>query len=304
MRSYLLCLEAIGRIEELVKELGDPCGFERRKSLYLASAKRDVVDLKKEYEARRRCGIHLDFLDRADIEARFSFSCPAALFSYDAAQVDAYRMTHRLIQKAAGEVLHAYDRTEVKGYDSGRNGVVLTTDRGCRIRAKKVVFATGYESYLKQKVARLRSTYALVSEPIKTFTGWDERCLIWETARPYFYLGVTSDGRALVGGEDDPFYSPVKRDLALGKKCRRLQKRFRALFPAIDLDVAYTWAGTFAETKDGLAYIGETGEFKNGYFALGYGGNGITYSVIAAEVIRDLYLGRKNRDAEIFRFDR
>ena len=40
------------------------------------------------------------------------------------------------------------------------------------------------------------------------------------------------------------------------------------------------------------------------FFALGYGGNGITFSVIAAKIITDLYLGRPNPDADIFRFDR
>jgi len=33
-------------------------------------------------------------------------------------------------------------------------------------------------------------------------------------------------------------------------------------------------------------------------FALGYGGNGITFSLIAAEIIQDYFLGRTNRDAQ------
>jgi glycine/D-amino acid oxidase-like deaminating enzyme len=40
------------------------------------------------------------------------------------------------------------------------------------------------------------------------------------------------------------------------------------------------------------------------YFTLGYGGNGMTYSVIAAELIRDAFLGRTNPDAQIFSFER
>jgi glycine/D-amino acid oxidase-like deaminating enzyme len=42
----------------------------------------------------------------------------------------------------------------------------------------------------------------------------------------------------------------------------------------------------------------------NAYFALGYGGNGVTYSMIAARIICDLYLGKANADARLFRFDR
>ena len=61
---------------------------------------------------------------------------------------------------------------------------------------------------------------------------------------------------------------------------------------------------TFGQTKDGLPYIGPTRQFPNGYFALGYGGNGITFSWIAAGILLDLFLGRTNPDAEIVRLGR
>jgi glycine/D-amino acid oxidase-like deaminating enzyme len=108
----------------------------------------------------------------------------------------------------------------------------------------------------------------------------------------------------MIGGEDDEFDNPQSRDARVSEKSQRLAQRFRAMFPEVDLDIAYSWAGTFGETKDGLAYIGESASFANAYFALGYGGNGITYSLIAADIIRDLYMGRENGDAEIFRFSR
>ncbi len=37
---------------------------------------------------------------------------------------------------------------------------------------------------------------------------------------------------------------------------------------------------------------------------LGFGGNGITFSQIAAKLLADLFLGHSNRDAEIFSSDR
>lgn len=306
VRSYQVCLEALGKVERLIATLGDDCGFERKTSLYVASRKRDLPGLKKEFETRRRFGFRLDMLSQADIEARFSFSAPAALLSYDAGQLDAYRLTHRLFQQAERLGARIYDRTEVIGYEQCDQGVILTTDRGCRIAAGKIVFATGYESqsYLKRRAGRLKNTYALVSEPLEQFTGWHDQCLIWETARPYFYLRTTSDGRAIIGGQDDSFHSPLKRDRSIERKSKKLAERFRAMFPAIDLEVAYAWAGTFGETKDGLAYIGATDEAPKAYFILGYGGNGVTYSIIAAEIIRDLVLGRPNPDAALFRFDR
>ena len=76
------------------------------------------------------------------------------------------------------------------------------------------------------------------------------------------------------------------------------------MFPDVEYEVAYAWAGTFGETNDGLAYIGRSPERTNDYFALGYGGNGITMSVVAARLIVDDYMGRENPDARIYRFGR
>lgn len=305
-RAYQLCRAAIGKIEELVAATGVDCSYQRKTSLYLASYKKDVPALRAEHAARRRHGIDVDFLEQADIEKRYAFSRPAALLSYDGGEIDAYRLAHALLNRAVARGAQVYDRSEVTRYEHTAQGVTLTTDRGCRVRARKVVFATGYETqpYLRQPIVRLKSTYALVSEPLADFPGWPDRCLIWETARPYFYLRTTTDGRIMMGGADEDFVNPTRRDRLITVKARRLARKFAALFPAIDMDVAYTWAGTFGETKDGLAYIGETAEFPNGYFALGFGGNGITFSVIAAEILRDLYLGHLNPDAVIFRFDR
>jgi glycine/D-amino acid oxidase-like deaminating enzyme len=306
VRAYKRCLEAIYKIERLVEEVGEDCSFAWKKSVYLASLKKDVPGLREEYQVRREHGIRVDYLEQADVEHLFSFSRPAALLSYEAGEVDAYRLTYALIRTSLPRGLRVYDRTEVTRYDHTRRGVTLTTERGCQVQARKVVFATGYESqtYLTQKVVRLKSTYALASEPLATTDGWYKECLLWETARPYFYLRTTSDGRAVMGGADEDFVNPTRRDRLIRRKTATLARKFKRLFPAIEMDVAYAWAGTFGETKDGLAYIGETGEFPNGYFALGFGGNGITFSVVAAEIVRDLFLGHPNPDAAIFRFDR
>ena len=50
--------------------------------------------------------------------------------------------------------------------------------------------------------------------------------------------------------------------------------------------------------------LGTVPQFPHGYFALGSGGNGITFSLIAADLLLDLFLQRRNPDLEIFRFDR
>jgi len=306
VRSYQLCLEAIYGIEQLVHELGDACDFERKRSLYLASRRGEVEILQKEYSVRTRHGIRLELLGKEAVRECFELDYPAALLSFDAGQIDAYRLTHRLLGAACHSGLQVYDKTEITGYRPGKLGAELITKQKNRIKARRMVFANGYEipAGLRKDIVQLRSTYALVSTPCGRLPEKVTEYLTWETARPYFYMRTTKDGRVLMGGEDDRFDNPKRRDARVAKKSKKLIKRFGAMFPEIDLKVDYSWAGTFGETEDGLAYIGETNKCPNSYFALGYGGNGITYSLIAAEIIRDLYTGRPNRNAEVFDFDR
>ncbi len=143
VRSYQLCQEAVRGIERLTTQGGDGCGHRRKKSLYLASRPCDREILKQEYDARKRMGIEVDFLERQDIAQRFSFRRPAALLSQLAGEVDAYRLAHKLIGEAIHLGLEVYDRTVVSGIKADNDGVELTTGDGCRVRARKVVFATG-----------------------------------------------------------------------------------------------------------------------------------------------------------------
>jgi hypothetical protein len=74
-------------------------------------------------------------------------------------------------------------------------------------------------------VVRLVSTFAFATAPFTSFDGWGEdRCLIWETARPYFYARATEDGRAVVGGADFPFATAHKRDRSIERQTAKLEK--------------------------------------------------------------------------------
>lgn len=50
--------------------------------------------------------------------------------------------------------------------------------------------------------------------------------------------------------------------------------------------------------------IGRSDAFRRGYFALGYGGNGITFGAVATRLLLDLHRRRANPDLALFRLDR
>ena len=72
----------------------------------------------------------------------------------------------------------------------------------------------------------------MVSEPLRDLWWWPDRCLIWETRRPYLYLRTTAEGRVITGGEDEPWSSAHENIDIMKKKVRRLTRGFRSLFQA------------------------------------------------------------------------
>jgi glycine/D-amino acid oxidase-like deaminating enzyme len=188
-----------------------------------------------------------------------------------------------------------------------KNGVKLVTDKGHVITAKKIVNASGYEitEFIGKKIVHLNSTFALASEHIQSpLPVWKEKTLLWNTADPYLYMRLTKDNRIIIGGRDEKFYSPQRRDKLIKRKSTLLKKDFSKLFPEIDLLPEFSWTGTFGSTKDALPYIGTYDKTPHTYYALGFGGNGITFSIVAAEIIRDMILCKKNKDAALFSFNR
>jgi glycine/D-amino acid oxidase-like deaminating enzyme len=200
-----------------------------------------------------------------------------------------------------------HDRTTVVRHRTTSRGIELMTDRDARIRARWLVVASGYEAdrFLPEGITTLHSTYALAGEPVSDFPGWPAGLpVIWDTGNPYLYLRTTPDHRVIMGGYDEPFSDAVARDRLLGRKVAALRRRFAGLFPRIPLEVATAWAGTFGQTRDGLPFIGEHSAVPSTWFALGYGGNGIPYSLLAAELFRDFLATGVARDLDLYGFER
>ena len=305
-RAYRACVQAVNAFDPLVQDLNDDCGLIARPSLFLCHDAGDFQEMRREFDARRSIGIDVEFLDESEVRKTFGFSRPAALYSRPAREVDPFRLSIALLRDAIARGMRAFAKTEVDHYTADDHGVTISTASGRKVRARRIVFATGYETpdFFPDDICQLKSTYAVSGEPIEDLSPWCDRCLIWESGTPYFYARTTRDGRPMIGGEDEDFADPVRRDSLIPGKTQTLTTKFNAMFPSVKFQPACAWAGTFAQTRDGLPYIGAARQFPSGYFALGYGGNGIVFGLLAARIICDQFLGRVNHDAARFRFDR
>ena len=304
-RSYQLCGESIDILVGIMDRIGFD-GYDLRKSLFFTSHKSQLSFIERELTARRQAGFDVSYVSKKEMQENYGLVAEHAILSEKGAAIDVYALTHALLQHSMGKGLQVFDRTKVEDIRYNEKNVELKTVDGFLISADKVINASGFEiiNFISKDIVDLYCTYAVVSENEQEKEAiWKDGILIWNTDDPYLYLRLTQDNRIIMGGRDVRFSHKASRGL-YDKKAAQLCSDFEKLFPGKKLKAEFAWSGTFGKTKDSLPYIGEFAKTPNAYYALGFGGNGITFSVIAAQVITDHILGKRNQHAEIFSFDR
>ncbi|WP_026109890.1 FAD-binding oxidoreductase [Flavobacterium sp. WG21] len=303
--SYRNGKKAIFDLRNIIDTIKSDCQFEFKKSIYFCSLKKDLQFLKDEFKIRKENGFDVNWLEKWDLE-KLGLNALAAIESKTAAVMDPFKLANDLLiycQKKGMEIL---DRTNITSIQNQKDKLIAVTENKCSITADHIIHCSGYESTetLKEKVVDLKSTYVIASESLPTLPVAFRNAIFWNTSSPYLYFRATSDNRIIIGGGDVAFKDPVKRDKLLPKKEQFLLKKFQRKFPDIDFKIDYSWAGTFGETKDGLPYFGKPNPNKNEHYVLGFGGNGITFSVIGMNSILDSLNNKKNPDLEYYKFGR
>jgi glycine/D-amino acid oxidase-like deaminating enzyme len=303
--SYNKGKKAIFDLRAIIDDIESDCEFEFKKSIYFTSYKKDIPFLKNEFKVRKQHGFDVSWLNKFDLN-KLGLNAMAALESKTAAVMDPYKLTHDLLAYCQERGMQIFDRTNIVSIQNQKGKSIAATDEKFKITADHVIHCSGYESTetLDEKVVDLKSTYVITSESVPDLSHSFKNAIFWDTSSPYHYYRATADNRIIVGGGDEDFKDPKKRDKLLPKKEQYLLKQFEKRFPDLDFKIDYSWAGTFGETKDGLPYFGKPNPKKNEHYVLGFGGNGITFSVIGMNSIMDSINSKKNSDLEYYRFGR
>lgn len=299
-------ITAIHALAALVKKYRIGCDFKMKQSLYFAHNKTAGKKLQQEFMLRDKYNLGVKWLSAAKVKSQYGIVSEGAILSDTAASVDAYRLTHELLQRNIKKGMQVYDQTEIKKMNFKGRRPILTTAEGATITCNKVVFCSGFETteMLKEKIADLFFTYATISEAHLNHTNKLKDILLWNTNDPYLYMRTTGEGRMIVGGEDTENHAEAGQQEKKEAAARRLQQKLKKVAPDIQFIEDFSWSGTFGSTKDGLPYIGESPEYKNAYFVLGFGGNGITFSTQGRKIITDHLKGKENKLAPYYRFGR
>jgi glycine/D-amino acid oxidase-like deaminating enzyme len=258
-----------------------------------------------EHRLRQRAGLPGDYLDHVMLLDSYGIARAGAIVSKGAADADPMQLARGLLNVSVSRGARLFDGETVSFDSAGRSvGVVMANGR--EIEARHVVLATGYTmpDIVHSTVQAVSSSWAIATSP-QPHNLWKDAALIWENSKDYLYARTTRAGRIIIGGEDsDEIIEPEARDRLVPEKSRLLAQKLAALWPTAKADIEFRWSGTFDTTSDGLPLIGPVPGAKGIYAAYGYGGNGITFSFMAAELIGYLIAGSTSALLRDFALDR
>jgi glycine/D-amino acid oxidase-like deaminating enzyme len=302
-KVWIASRDAVNELRTRTHLLGIEAHFKSRPSLYLAGNTLDFRGLKHEADQRQRVGLSSEYLDRKALRRHFGIERAAALLSHGNAEANPVELAAGYLRHAIRSGARLYAPHDIINVTNSKRGTTLATEDGFEIQARHVVFCTGYElaKIVPATRNKVYSTWAIGTRP-QAEALWPQKALIWEASEPYLYMRTTTDGRVICGGEDADFSDAAKRDALTPKKAQRLENKLQRIFPKIDARAVVAWTGSFGGSPNGMPTIGSIPGHSKCYAVMGYGGNGITFSMLATKLITAAIFGKKIPEAALFAF--
>lgn len=270
-------------------------------TVYLEGNMLNAQALRDEAQLHRRHALPSEFLPADEVERRFGISPRAAIVSGEGFTIDPVAATHGLLDAARARGASICYPLDVAGISENGAGVRISLSDGRNLDASDVILATGYEKapLFLPPAFSLLSTFVMAT-PAATAPLWRQHAMIWEAADPYLYFRVDADGRVIVGGEDEDTCNSGRRDELVFEKSGIIAARAGNVLGTGALAIDKAWSAIFGSSPDGLPAIGRAAHISHVWLAAGFGGNGITFSALASEILAAALAGRDDPDAECF----
>lgn len=287
--------QALDLFHTNVEEYNIDCGYEQKDGYLYSQDEKQTEELNKIYEASKKAGVDVAHTDRIPVPIEFE----KAIVYHEQANIHPSRYVYALakaFEKSGGVILQD---CMVKGF-KGDKVIEVETSQGT-IETRTLIWATHIPpgvNLLHFRCAPYRSYAMAVSLNGDAYPDG----LAYDMYDPYhYYRTQIIDGKKylIVGGEDHKTAHEENTEGCFN----RLEAHVRKYFDV--KEVAFKWSSQYFEPADGLAYIGHLpGNPDNVLVATGYGGNGMTYSHIAAITLTDLITKGESEYAKLFDPDR
>jgi len=296
-------LDNLRGLIDFTRTHGIGCDLEETGTVSLADQAHQVDEFRAWVDQAARHGEHLEFMDRATIQAEVhSPIWQAGLYRPPGRDVvlDPAALCRGLARVARERGVRIFEGTPVERLERVAGGVVVSATGGASVRADQVVVATSaYSGWLR----RLRPLfvpiydYVLVSDPLtpdeRAGIGWARRQGLSDANNQFHYFRLTADDRILWGGYDAIHYFGSRVGPGLDRRpatFTKLEAQFFRAFPQLEgLRFPYRWGGAIDTTTRFTVTFGQTMGGRVTY-ALGYTGLGVGASRWAGGVVRDFIL--------------
>lgn len=285
-------LQALSLIKKHVEEFDIDCDYKVLSGYLYSQDEKQSKELEDIREASQKAGLVVDYTEKIPVSIPFE----KAIEFKNQASFHPARYIYALaneFEKLGGVIAQDCRITGVE-----ENSILDVTSSRGPIKAKDLIYATHIPpgvNLLHFRCAPYRS-YAMAIK-LKNKEDYPNG-LAYDMYDPYHYFRsqeIDGDMYFIAGGEDHKTAHEENTETCF----TRLESYVRKYY---DIDnIAFKWSSQYFEPVDGLPYIGHLpGHPQNMYVATGYGGNGMTYSAIAALTLTDMLVNDKSEYEKLF----
>jgi len=309
-RMHAEVTEGFETFEELVRSSPIDCEPQRGGHLYIAHRRRNLDKIAAEskvmndvfgYASRvvTREELRRDFVDEAE--------AVGAVHEPLGTGVHPAKLAFGYLKMARDLGVRVHTASPVQSIERLNGAFVLRTPGGL-VKADAVGIATG--AYTSRGLTPLLSgrcmpilSNSLVTRPLtqaeREATGFKTRQVITDTRTLRFYYRLLSDNRVQIGSRSAITGADATHDRHLQLLIDGLHRKFP---PLQGIAIDYSWWGWVDVSHDMMPRIFQPDPAQKLVYALGYGGNGVSYSAQAGRRMAQMLAGQrfKNQDLPIF----
>lgn len=298
--------EGFDTFKKLVAEFPE-CEPQHGGHLYIAHREKKMDFLRNEtkvmrevfgYDARMLSidEVRRDYVDDADSHG--------AMHEPDGIGVHPLKLAFAYMRKARELGVKIHPASPVIGMET-RNGVHYLKTPGGTVKARAVGFATGgYTSNgmhrsLNSKIMPILSN-SLVTRPLTEAeleaTSFKTTQVITDTRTLRFYYRKLPDNRVQIGSRSAITGADAPNPIHMAKLVDGLHHKFPALK---GIDVDYSWWGWVDVSHDMMPRITQPNPNESVFYAVGYGGNGVSFSAHAGRRMAERIAGKQSKVFEL-----
>lgn len=307
-RMYKLCLDSISKIENINKEFKMPTGFLRQDNIYFTNRFMQRGAVAREFEERKKSGFDAVYIDSHSL-----VNLNSGIVTRNASAImNPYSFTQGLFEYLdTMENVKIFENTKIDDIKCRIDEVECKTNNNFKIISDKVVMASGIETmkYIQKSPAELYKTFTIVSKPIEKLKNFNTNFTARDSLEPSHVLRFAPNNRIIYSGENVKFIekfldSKYLNNVSSDKYKKLFNSLQKTLYGIDDIPIEFAFNSTVANTKDGLPIVDELPNMPNCFCNLAFGSNGILYSVIGADMLRNAVKGLYTKDMNMFKLER